>query len=961
MNNISSARLTVPKPAEGEIARKELIGSIQNSNKKFVYIHAGAGYGKTTLLSQIANSADNTVWLSLAGENDIINFISILCEAIRLQFPDYDFNVTEYIPFIERDNFVTIAANALISSIEMLSDSFIIVLDDLHTIEENQIKKFIACFMRYAPKNIQLCLGSRESPWQELLPLQVRGNILELTQNKLAFTRDEAAKVLGFDNAYIYAITEGWPLAIRSFKVLLENGVSFEDIPSYGSETLYSYLFCECISKLPYEVVNFLKDSASFQELDVQMLDAVLNRNDTKLILENLVTHNIFTIKTRSEYYRYHALFKEGLQKVGDVSRRLLLQHKAAEYYLDKKEYSRAAKYAIILKDKDMLRRIILISYRHFIKIGSFSELRVWFKEYGEPSVMDSEILVAKGVFLSSIGNFTEAKKCLDAAIPLLKKDNNDLYIEAMVHKARVLRNFISFEESNKLLDKLIARIDDPASELSYAIVIEKLYNLCWDSKIPDAYDIAFRMIDACARAGNLKVKAWYERYLSAIHFFAGKMKESVYYYEKSLNIPENELQYLDMHGIGIYAAKAYQMLGDRDHSLSILSDELKKLRSTGKYEEMWSGYLFAAEIHYQNTFIDKMNGENQTFETTMKYFTLADEYAPLYRKTKFQAQWAKMQRLTYSLVFTKGPKEDIINNIFANIDNAEDYLKTIIFARLFGYFSAAGDIQNAVKCAKLCIEVGERTQMMLQATLAYGILAKAAISTSDQQKAAYLTRKYLQLCSANGIYEYFRMRKAYDPILEFAYCNDIEPEITKQFMNFAGYKTKKAYIKTLGGITVFPYKNREKPLKMRTKKERELLAFLLDAGSDGVTKEQIYNAIWWESDSENFKNLIGVNLAQIKKDFACLGIENLIINHEKHYSICRDEIQCDFEQFEDAADKFYKFNNCMDALKLLSLYTGEYLSDFEALWATARRIKYQRIYEEAMKYCNKTESNIGK
>lgn len=87
-------------------------------------------------------------------------------------------------------------------------------------------------------------------------------------------------------------------------------------------------------------------------------------------------------------------------------------------------------------------------------------------------------------------------------------------------------------------------------------------------------------------------------------------------------------------------------------------------------------------------------------------------------------------------------------------------------------------------------------------------------------------------------------MRKAYDPILEFAFDNGIEPDITKQMMEFAGYIPKRIYVQTLGGFSVFLYRDRQQPLKMRTKKERELLAFLLDAGSKGVTKEQICNAI---------------------------------------------------------------------------------------------------------------------
>jgi tetratricopeptide (TPR) repeat protein len=276
-------------------------------------------------------------------------------------------------------------------------------------------------------------------------------------------------------------------------------------------------------------------------------------------------------------------------------------------------------------------------------------------------------------------------------------------------------------------------------------------------------------MIEICANFGNIKIMRWFERYLSTIHFFAGRMKESVYYYEKSLELPEDELNYLGMHSTGIYVAKAYQMLGERSRSLSALSEELQRLRNTGNYEEMWAGYLLAAEIHYQNTFIDKMNGENASFETAVKYFTLADEYAPLYRKTNFQMHWAKMQRLTYSLIFTDAPQEDIVQEIFENLDRAGAYLKSLVLARLMGYFSAISDYSNAVKCAKLCIEIGERHGILLHASLAYGILAIAAIATKDYENAVSLTGRYLKLCSDQGIYEYFRLRKAYDAVLEFA------------------------------------------------------------------------------------------------------------------------------------------------------------------------------------------------
>lgn len=227
-----------------------------------------------------------------------------------------------------------------------------------------------------------------------------------------------------------------------------------------------------------------------------------------------------------------------------------------------------------------------------------------------------------------------------------------------------------------------------------------------------------------------------------------------------------------------------------------------------------------------QNTFIDKINGENASFETAVKYFTLADEYAPLYRKTKFQLQWVKMQRLTYSLIFTNDPKEDIICNIYENLGKTGAYLKCIVLARLMGYYSAISE------------------------------------------------------------------------------------------------------------------------------KERELLAFLLDADDRGAAKEQIYNAIWRESDSGNIKNLIAVNLKQLKNDLECAGIVKSVVCRENRYFICRDKIACDIDLFEVIYKEFKLQRSKERAQKLLFLYKGEYLSDFEALWATANRIRYNEIYKEAEKFC---------
>jgi LuxR family maltose regulon positive regulatory protein len=957
MGNIANVRLTVPKTIPTAITRQKLVNDVLDSEKMLVYIHAGAGYGKTTLLSQIAGLCNNPVWFSLNHENEIATFITSFSNAIIRVFPNFGFIVSEYLCFEGKEHFITILANAFLDSLEKLTTDLTIILDDLHTIENPQIKAFMICIMKYPPNNYRLCLSSREAPWPELVSLQLKGHLLELTQNDLKFTKDEATQYLGFEAEHIYAITEGWPLAIGSFRVLRESNVTLTDIPASGSNALHTYLLHECISNLPTEIVNFLFATACFEELDPTMLNTVLDIKNAGLILENLASRNIFTVKTNNGLYRYHVLFHEYLLGSTVTSQNILLLNKASAYYFEQNDYSRAANYAILSKNQELLQKIILASYREYLKSGRFSELREWFQALDPTLETNRECLVAKGALLSSIGHFSAAKQCLDTVIPQLSRENTDLYIEARLHKARVLRNFVSFEASNQLLDEILAEINS-LDEALYSVAIEKIYNLCWNSQIKEAYALTTELIEKYARIGNLRIRAWFERYLTAIHFFAGRMKDTVYYYQKSLELPKEERQYLEMHSIAIYAAKAYQMIGERDKAVDLITVELQRLRGTGRYEELWAAYLMAAEIHFQNTLIDRFNGESPSFEKVVKYFTLADEFAPLYRTTKYQMLWSKLLHLVNGLCFSSNPDPAIITEIFANFDLAVAFLKTMVLGRMFTYYSINNDLPNMVKYARLAIEVGERAGMMVVPVTAYGILAFDAILQQDYPHATSLTRHFLELCSQYGVYDFFRVRERYGIILQFALDNYIELDFTRQMLQFGGYTGKKVYIETLGGFSVFSYQDREKPLKMRSKKERELLAFLLDAGSKGTTKEQIYNAIWSESASDNVRKLIGVNLAHLKKDLAKLGVSNLISYNNNHYHIRRDEIASDIKLFETAIKAFELHPNTETAQKIIALYKGEYLSAFEAFWAIPKRIKCQKAYDQALRFFNEESQN---
>ena len=97
----ASALLTVPKAAPGEMLRQRLTNKIEADRRRIVFVHAAAGYGKTTILAQLARKSKHAVWLSLTGEADVLSFADTLCEAVRRVFPQYNFQPSECLPFIK--------------------------------------------------------------------------------------------------------------------------------------------------------------------------------------------------------------------------------------------------------------------------------------------------------------------------------------------------------------------------------------------------------------------------------------------------------------------------------------------------------------------------------------------------------------------------------------------------------------------------------------------------------------------------------------------------------------------------------------------------------------------------------------------------------------------------------------------------------------------------------------------
>lgn len=951
---IKSGRYIKPKqniavhPTDGSvIPRFRLVEKLCPPGSSLTYIHADAGYGKTTLLLQYAKGRSDVVWLPLdERDSDTLFFLRHLEAFIRDKLGLLDFYAADYIPFAASETFASTILSALLRAIGQIKLS--ILMDDAHVIQNETVMDLLTVWAMECPPNISLIIASRHAPWSGLFRLKMTGRIAEFTKDDLSFSREEAEQLWGFFDEETYKATEGWTLAIQSYRLASKGHKTPSLSRIHAERDLYRYLLKEIFMQLPVKTQYFLKTTACLPVLEVTLCDSLLGICNSQAILESLVFLNIFTLRVSATSYRYHTLFSSFLQQNDDGLGRETL-YKAMVLCYNSKDYEQAADYALLLDDENVIQDCIaaIVGGNTFNWVRNRS-LKKQFDFLEEQSAaLSPRVMLAKGMFLSDQGDFYQAEKYLSTAIPQLSSEDKKLYLRTMTHMARVLRNRVSFEESTRCIDALLPLLQNAPMQDWYGVMIEKIHNLTLTSRLSEALELTKTMMEQCLTTGAADVKAWFERYLTATYFYMGDYKNCVNTYEKSLSIPPEEQDWLMRHSIGAYAAKAYQITGQEEKVLPLLETELARLKQLGLYEEYSIYYLFHAETLHSAELLKRYLGMPFDFSTADRYLSKAEEYAVLNRSTRDHFLFVKIWRLCAGLLEQPEKAGQSISEILALLEETTPFFQSLSYGRIANALDTLD--QNPEQCKlffKQCIQIGEKIGSFAYAPIAYGRLASIYLREKDQDAAKEYTRRFLELCCQFEHHYYLRFKPLFASVLKLAGELSITPDFTRKMLSYGGYTAERVYIHTLGSFYISPTYDKGSPVKIRTKKARELLAYLLEHRK-GVTREQIY-ADLWENSEANVTNLFHTRRGEIRQAFESLGADNPFVYEKGVYRLNMDEIICDHDLFQQAVDEFRRQSTPTNAKRIVDCYTGRYLDDMEALWAESSRLECEDSFLEA-------------
>jgi DNA-binding SARP family transcriptional activator len=208
----------------------------------------------------------------------------------------------------------------------------ILVIDDLHTLEDTPAEAALARLVDYAPLWLTTVVGSRVAPGFNLSRLRVAGDLLEIGTDDLRFRAWEVEQLFRdiyddpvppADLAVLARRTEGWAAGLQLFH-LATRGRSAEERrrvlggPGSSGRMLREYLAQNVLGGLPGELRDFLLDTYVLARLSGPLCDRLRGAQGSAALLDELARRGIFTIPMEdgSDDFRYHEVLRQHLDRM---------------------------------------------------------------------------------------------------------------------------------------------------------------------------------------------------------------------------------------------------------------------------------------------------------------------------------------------------------------------------------------------------------------------------------------------------------------------------------------------------------------------------------------------------------------------------------------------------------------------------------------------------------------------
>ena len=403
------------------------------SGTKAFFIHAPAGFGKTTsaylwLKHREKSATVRYAWISLEERDNVAaSFCQRFISALSQLQPEND-SLRDLI-------FHPVFGTAPMKFVQYALGVFgadeepcLFVFDNLHVINNAEILAVWPQWLDNLPKNCSSLLMSRAAPPDTLAEWVLKDALAVVDAKQLSFSIEEiktffisnGRTLTGKKAADIHAATGGWAIALRAMVLTEEASYNIDLTGQYLEHFLRTHVWERWDERTKQFLLLVAVVTELYPELCRELLDgvALMEATDCPAELGRLARENTFLRAVGPHTYRFLDLFREFLLRVlqEDPDRYRTQMAKAGDHYFGKGEYYKAVEHYLAAGNDDGVAKSLYLMYDYNSNFASIEDtLDIIHKAISEPLLEAYPFLLEVKAWAAFVeGRGQDFEDCLD-------------------------------------------------------------------------------------------------------------------------------------------------------------------------------------------------------------------------------------------------------------------------------------------------------------------------------------------------------------------------------------------------------------------------------------------------------------------------------------------------------------------------------------------------------------------
>lgn len=979
---ISKTKIIVPHRRPELLSRPRLLDHLKGLLvNKLLLLSAPAGYGKTSLLIDLARNVEMPVcWLSLDPlDRDPQRFMAYLIAALAERFPGVGETSRlqlNRLKSIEQDaeSLLVTLTNEIYDQVE---EDFLLILDDYHLLDDVPvISALVNRFLELVVENCHVLLSSRTLPSLDDVTLMVaREQVAGLNHVELAFVPREV-QALYAQNHHQHLSDEAAHEFVKETGGWI-TGMVLSNLPGIarvsGVDT-FAYLGRQVLDQQPDHIREFLLRTSLPEEFNAEFCEIVLGplyseKQNWYTFMGLILEKNLFVLPLGEDgrWLRYHPLFREFLQtrlkeecphEVQPMLERMVKAYEKAG------EWEKAYFTCKQLNDPEALAGVVERAGTPMLQ-SALVTLEGWINSLPPGIVRTHPGLISlRGMMAAMKGNLEEASRLLHTVVPIYRKERDIPGLAlALTRRAHTLRVLGKYSASMKDIEESLQLAEsDPALAPLYAESLRlkglNLYRLGESRNAIEELEHSLSLYTELRDVGSIPMLLVET---AMVHAAIGNPESAKASYQAALKMWREEKNLYLQSGALNNLALLYHQLGEYELAAETYEEGLAYAR-TSQNQRAEALIL---------TGLGDLYSEIEEFEAARQAYEQAEIIANRLPGF-FISNYLELARTNLALMQADLQTASRILKLFKKkLKTNPSVYERGLWALLEGRNHLLNDnpkkaISLLLECKSLFIQDGRDFEIQLSM-----IWLSVAYDAANLREKARHELKELLAMGANSDHAVLITLRQVD-----LWLNDLQtdPEVGRQLRGLversrrlglkmpAIRRALRLHAKSIqlpvASLKIQAFGRPEVSVSgrsiamsdWRTQSVRDLFFYFLYM-QEAVTKEQVAEALWPDVDDPQtlkarFKNEIYRLRRAVGKNVVVFNDEYYLFNRGLDYEYDVEAFDSHLKRAQKARDK----NERIDYLrKAVDLVHGPYLADVDAGWAAAERERLGQAYDSAL------------